>query len=214
MSESSSIKNILFDLGGVLLNIDYHKTIAAFNDLGWLGFADFYSQQQQKKLFDDLETGLIQQDVFFNQLSTYFKPIEYEKLETAWNAMLLDIPPARLKFLESLKEKYRLFLFSNTNAIHYQAFSKYLHEQHSGAELDNYFEKAYYSHLLGQRKPYPEAFGHILQENKLTPSETLFIDDSPQHLEGASLVGIKTYLFPQNANIIELFPDIIQSAHH
>jgi glucose-1-phosphatase len=213
MSKSGTVKNILFDLGGVLLNIDYHKTAEAFAKIGWPTFAEFYSQQQQKELFDKLEIGRINQADFFNELITFFKPVEHVFIQQAWNAMLLDLPQERLDFLQSIRQKYRLFLFSNTNAIHYDAFTSYLWNNYNGACLDDYFEKAYYSHILGIRKPLSKSFDYILKENNLIPTETLFIDDSKQHLEGAKQCGIKTFLFPQNENIIQLFPDIIQSAH-
>jgi glucose-1-phosphatase len=214
MSNSGVIKNILFDLGGVLLNIDYQKTAKAFAEIGWPTFANFYSQQSQKELFDQLEIGEINESFFFDELISFFKPVEHTLLKQAWNAMLLDIPKSRLEFLQSLGQEYRLFLFSNTNSIHYDAFTRYLLTHHNGDCLDNYFEKAYYSHLMGQRKPHSTSFNYILKENNLQPSETLFIDDSYQHLEGARSCGIKTFHFPQNGDIIQLFPDIIQSALH
>jgi putative hydrolase of the HAD superfamily len=213
MSNQGSIKNIIFDLGGVLLNIDYHKTAKAFTQIGWPSFADFYSQQQQKELFDQLEIGAINETDFFNQLITFFTPIEHSALKEAWNAMLLDLPAARLAFLQSLRKEYSLFLFSNTNAIHYEAFTQYISNQYEGDSLDNYFDKAYYSHVIGKRKPHPSSFDYILKENNIIPAETLFIDDSSQHIAGAASLGIKTYLFSQNSDIIELFPDIIQSVH-
>lgn len=119
--------------------------------------------------------------------------------------MLLDLPEERLALLKQLKKEYRIFLFSNTNAIHLEAISNICQKHHAFSNLDHYFEKAYYSHLFGQRKPNPKAFQTILQENQLIANQTLFIDDSLQHVTGAKAIGLQTIYLEKDKTILDLF---------
>src|SRR5205823_3635700 len=107
----------------------------------------------------------------------------------AWNALLLEFPPERIGLLKELKSRYRLFLFSNTNAIHYNKFRQMYHNSFSG-ELEDLFEKAYFSHSLGHRKPDTGGFELIIKENRLDPKQTLFVDDAFINVEGALKVGL------------------------
>lgn len=186
------VKNIIFDLGGVLLNIDYRRTIEAFKTLGIADFDVVYSQARQTDLFDQLETGKIGAEVFCNGIRN-LASIEASDAEIigAWNAMLLDFPPERFDFLLELKSRYRTFLLSNTNVIHLEAFNQIIWEENNVNDLGNYFEKAYYSHDITMRKPDPEVFQFILDNHKLEANETLFIDDSIQHVEGAASIGVQ-----------------------
>lgn len=203
-----NIKNIIFDLGGVILNIDYQKTIDAFESLGISNFDQKYSQAKQSPLFDDLETGRITPDVFRESLRLYLNTsVSDELLDQAWNALLLDFPEERLRLLGKLKKKYRTFLLSNTNAIHYSEYSSRLQKQFGIPNLSSYFEKEYYSHEIGLRKPDPEVFEFVLNSNNLSIDETLFIDDSYQHIHSASDMGIQTVWLNNGKTIIELFKD-------
>jgi epoxide hydrolase-like predicted phosphatase len=191
---ANKYKNIIFDLGGVILNIDYSLTVKAFSDLGLKNFDTLFSQAQQKKLFDLYEKGLISSQDFRNEIKLYFNNgINETIIDRSWNSMLLDLPKERLDFLEKIKTTHRTFLLSNTNDIHIEAFNKYLQNNHGIADLSSHFEKVYLSYKLGMRKPDAEIFELVLSENKLFPQETLFIDDSIQHIEGAKKLGIHTY---------------------
>jgi putative hydrolase of the HAD superfamily len=108
--------------------------------------------------------------------------------------MLLGIEAGNNELLLNLKNKYRTFLLSNINAIHYDHIMAYLKTEFGFDGNDHLFEKTYYSHLTGKRKPEPEIFEQVLKENDLDPAETLFIDDSPQHLAAAQKLGIQTFL--------------------
>ena len=190
------IKNIVFDLGGVILNIDYHKTAQAFNSLGCENFDEIYSQKQQKGLFDEFETGQIPSQEFINEILRVLPlGIEPKEVVDAWNAMLLNLPQERIDRLESLSQTHRIFLLSNTNQIHEEAFTKIIQNENGIKSFNHLFEKVYFSHYIGMRKPNREVFDFVLRENGLNPSETLFIDDSPQHLVGAEKAGIKTLLY-------------------
>ena len=185
-------KNIIFDLGGVIINIDYDRTIQEFKKLGLSSFEDLYTQANQTDLFDNIETGKISSMHFINRLLDVLPSgTKANQVVHAWNAMILDYPKERLDALLKLKEKHNIFLLSNTNSIHLEKANRML-AQVTPNGLDHYFHKVYLSHEIGFRKPHPEAFQLILDENNLDPSETTFLDDSIQHIEGAKKLGLNT----------------------
>jgi FMN phosphatase YigB (HAD superfamily) len=199
------IKNIIFDLGGVLLNIDYNKTSAAFQQLGFENFNELYSQFKANELFEDLETGKISDELFYQELQKYVKQkVDQKDIFIAWNAMLLDFRKGSLDFLESIKGKYRLFLLSNTNIIHFTAFKDILQKETGKASLDGYFIKSYYSHEIKLRKPYKDIYEFILKDSDMKAEETLFIDDTIDNIEAAKEIGIQTHLLLPEERIEKL----------
>lgn len=183
--------SIILDLGGVILNIDYHRTIRAFKALGMDDFEHHFTQLRQARLFDRYETGRISDAEFREGLRPHLHPdVTDTEIDDAWNAMLLDLPAARLDLLRELAQGRRLFLLSNTNGIHIRAFHAQLQRTHGLADLSGFFERVYYSYRMGMRKPDPAIFRRVCDENGLDPSQTLFIDDSPQHVEGARAAGL------------------------
>ncbi len=202
-----TIRNIIFDLGGVLLNIDYQATIKAFKDLGITDFDRLYTQAGQDNLFDDFDKGKISPEEFRNKVRRIAGlPLTSEAIDQAWNAMLLDFPWPRLDLLQGVRANYRTFLLSNTNAIHFPLFREYLHREYGFDNLDAFFEKQYLSHEIGMHKPDREPFDLIIRENDLVPQETLFIDDSQQHLAGAQAAGIKAFwLDTSSMQVTDLF---------
>ena len=203
------IKNIIFDLGGVIINLDINKTIQEFNKLSKMPFESIYSQLQQTPIFDKFDKGEISDSIFFNELQkTLGLPISKEKLTFAWNAMLLDFPKNRLDLLQKLKPNYRLFLLSNTNETHITEFETILFKQHGYKNLESFFETVYYSCRMGKRKPNTDIFNYVLNTHNLNPQETLFIDDSPQHVDGALKTGIQAKLLDKNKEVIDLINDL------
>lgn len=195
----NEIKAIIFDLGGVIINLDIPKTIAEFNKLSVLPFEEIYTQANQNPIFDQFDKGEVSEKEFFNELKGYLKDdISTQQMLFAWNAMLLDFPKHRLQLLLDLKSKYRLFLLSNTNETHVQAFENILFNEHGYQNLEPFFEKSYYSCRIGKRKPDAEIFQFLLNEHGLNPGQTLFIDDSIQHVHGAQKLGIQAYLLNKN----------------
>jgi glucose-1-phosphatase len=191
----ANIKNIIFDLGNVLLDIDYSKTIRAFEALGFEDFKSNYSPLKMDPVFENLEMGKISGEAFCEKIKSISKnPVTNQQIETAWNALFLDFRTESLAFLEQIAAKYKLYLFSNTNSIHLTAFEAIFTKDTGKPSLDAYFTKAYYSHLIGFRKPYAEAYTFILEDAGIKAEETLFIDDLPNNIEGARSVGIKTHL--------------------
>lgn len=196
------IKNIIFDLGGVILNIDYHRTSRAFQELEIKEFDALYSQAQQSDLFDLLETGMISPEAFRKQVRELVGiPLKDSQIDTAWNAMLLDLPKERIAILQAAKSNYNTFLLSNTNVIHLDSYTDQLQKEHGIKSLGELFKKEYYSHEIKLRKPNNEAFEYVLTANHLKAEETLFIDDSIQHIEGAQSIGINTFFMDAKRNL-------------
>tara|TARA_B110000211_G_scaffold207006_1_gene242493 strand:+ start:986 stop:1609 length:624 start_codon:yes stop_codon:yes gene_type:complete len=183
------IKNIILDLGGVLFDLSYEKTTDEF---GKLGLSNAFSKANQIDIFDQIEEGKISPSEFFDGINSLCgKNHDHEVIKKAWNIMLLGMPKKRLELLIELKSKYRLFLYSNTNQIHIEKVWEILEEQLGVKNLDDHFEVVYLSNTLGIRKPKAEGFKHIVSTHQLKENETLFIDDSPQHVKGALKANIK-----------------------
>ena len=202
---NNSKEAIIFDLGGVLLNLNYDLTEKAFISLGMTNFGESYSQLQQVQLFDRYETGQISSFHFVNRLLDLLPAgTTANQVVHAWDAMILDFPLKRLQNLEELSAKYRLFLLSNTNDLHIDAVRRALDKAVGHRELERYFEKTYFSSAIGMRKPDSKIFEFVCKENNLDPAKTLFIDDSPQHIEGARLAGIDAVFLEKGQEVFEL----------
>jgi glucose-1-phosphatase len=188
------IKNIIFDLGGVLLDIDPDKTNTAFEKLGVKNFKDNYSLHKADALFDNLEMGKISEGEFYNSIRhNSGVTLTNEQIRDAWNALLLNFRTLSLKWMDENKNQYQFFLLSNTNHIHHTAFKKHFTTQTGRQNFDDYFTKAYYSHHTGFRKPDKEIFEFALQDAGITAAETLFIDDLFKNIEAAAALGIQTH---------------------
>jgi glucose-1-phosphatase len=186
-----SIHNLIFDFGGVICNIDVTLAKKAFIDLGIKKFDTGDAITRTSGLFEALETGAVTPKEFRDRMRPFFEtPVTDAQLDTAWNALLLDIPEPRIRLLEELRKHYRIFLLSNSNEIHYTSYAETLRTQFGYPDFDALFEKAWFSFRLGMKKPSPEIFMHVLRDANLDPSETLFIDDTLMHVEGAAGAGI------------------------
>lgn len=196
-------------MGGVIINLNTQNTVQAFNRLSSVPFESIYTTKKQSDLFDQFDKGTISDFDFFTRLRTtlrYNGPDE--QLLVAWNAMLLGVPENRLDVLISAKQNYSTYLLSNTNETHITAFERDLYETHGVKNFEDYFDKVYYSCRMGMRKPDKEIFEKVLTENELNPSETVFIDDSPQHVKGAGECGINAYLLQPHMEIGDLLEQL------
>lgn len=191
-----NIKNIIFDYGNVIFNISFEKAQQAWSELGINNSGDFFGHLKQDEIFDAFDRGEITADAFRDRIRqlTGNSNLTDVQIDKAWNSMLIGVAEDTHDLLLQLKQKYRTFLLSNINAIHYDFIMNYLEKGFGFMGNDHLFEKTYYSHLTGKRKPESAIFELVLNENNLLPEETLFIDDSPQHLEGAKKLGINTFL--------------------
>ena len=182
---------ILLDLGGVLIDVDYHASAKAFRALGHSDFDKLYSKAQQDHLFDGFETGALSPAEFRDRIRQVLDmDLSDAVIDSCWNAMLGSIPAERIELVERLKEQYQVLLLSNTNAIHVPAFSAIVAHENGIGDFKGLFDGAYYSCEIGLRKPDAEAFHHVLERHDADPARTLFIDDSIQHVVGARAAGL------------------------
>jgi putative hydrolase of the HAD superfamily len=207
MYQEKEIKNIIFDFGGVILNIDYQLTVEAFKESGLDNFDLLYSKASQNQVFDKLETGKISPAQFRQEIREISGLLlSDEQIDYAWNKIILDMPRHRIDFLLKLKEKYRILLLSNTNKIHYDLYLKQLQAMGFNS-FDDIFEKAYFSHEIGLRKPDPAVYRYVMDEKALQAQSTLFIDDSLQNITIADKMGIQCHWLHQGAEFEKLFDD-------
>lgn len=205
--DPKSITNIVFDWGGVIIDIDYHATINAFNKLGLKDFKAFYSQKTQNDFFIQFEIGKVTSE----QLRDYIrkelnKELSDEEINDAWCAMLLDIPGSRIETLKKLKSNYRMLLLSNTNQLHEELILPRLNKE-LGFDFLSLFDNYYLSHHVGMRKPNADIYEHVLSDDGLRASETLFIDDTEMNIDAAASLDIYSCYLQPGSDIVELFKD-------
>ncbi|MBC7411376.1 MAG: HAD family phosphatase [Bacteroidia bacterium] len=199
------IKAVVLDFGAVLININYQLTIDAFKQLGITNFEALYSKAQQTNLFNDLETGVISDLDFYNGIRTLCRTqLSNEQIQHAWNAMLLNLPKYRIDFVYTLKQRYNVYLLSNTNCIHEQAFMLHIRTTVGQDYFNDAFNKIFYSHEIGLRKPNSNVFEYVQKHINVNANQILFVDDSPQHIQGALQCGWKTHHLLNTEEITEV----------
>jgi len=208
--EFFDIKNIVFDLGGIVINIDYYATIEGFKKIGFVNFNEIYSQMRQAHVFDNYDKGLILPSEFRNELRNMsgatFTDVEFD---SAWNAMILDLPLKRVETLKKLSKYFKNFLLSNTNEIHLEYFFNYVNSVFGHGVFESLFEKPYYSCRMGMRKPDLEIYHKVINDSRLTASETLFIDDTAFNVDAAIEAGMQGYYLNKQEDIVELFKNYL-----
>lgn len=192
---SGTVENIIFDFGGVICTIDVALTEKAFRGLGMKPAPEDRGQPGYLQVFSDLEEGLITPPEFRDKLRRYLPDATTDQqIDDAWNALLLDIPPHRITLIEQLKQHYRIFLLSNSNAIHFDVFNTRFARQFGYPDgLTGLFEHTWFSYRLRMKKPDPAIFHHVTREAGLSPRHTLFIDDTLVHVEGARQAGLQAH---------------------
>lgn len=203
------IKHIIFDLGRVILNIDWDRTSAALKQMGVEQPRIFFEQLRDKDGFKKLQTGHISQEDFLNEVRRYLPHNATDNtLIKAWNAMLVDFPPERLHIIYKLSKHYNTFLLSNTNIIHWNSYYPQYKKALRQEGLPDLFVKEYYSHEIGLAKPDPAIYKLVLHENNLRSEETLFLDDKEENLEAARALGIHTILVTPENDLKRIFEKI------
>ncbi len=196
-------------MGGVIINLDLYRTILEFNKLSHIPFESIYTQANQHSLFDEFDKGKLSTETFFEKIRTEIRYTGSDDLLLeAWNAMLGDIPEHRLDTLVEAKQNYRTYLLSNTCEPHIESFEQQLYLDHGVKNFEDYFDAVYYSCRVGMRKPEEEIFKMLLEKNKLKAEETVFIDDSIQHVKGAGPCGINSYLLPKGMELADLLKEL------
>lgn len=194
------IKNIIFDLGDVFIDLDHSNSKEELLKLGIDKFSD-----EMIAINHQYDKGLVSTSEFITYYTNIFSDKTSDELIDSWNSILIDFPKHRLAFLENLPNKYRLFLLSNTNELHVEYF-KLQAGYDFYSRFVNCFEKIYYSHIINCSKPDKNAFKLIIEENNLDTSKTLFVDDNLQNIESANMLGIKTWhIDPKKEEVIDLF---------
>jgi len=189
-----SIKNLIFDLGGVILDLSVDTSLKSFANLSGIEESTVKRLYVSTPEFEFYEKGGMSDADFREFVKTLFRiDAPDESLDACWNAMLVGFPRKKLELLETLKRTYNVYLLSNTNSIHLEHINNILLPRvNHHSSLDSFFHRAYYSHRMKKRKPDAEIFEQVLSEGKLLPSETLFLDDNQSNVEGAAKLGIKT----------------------
>lgn len=198
------IDTIIFDFGDIFINLDKQATIDALHRLGLPSW-----NEDLDHLNTSFEKGQISRDNFLLGIQKQIPNATIEEILTAWNAVLLDFPLYRLEFLQLVSQQYRLFLLSNTDAIHINHF-----EQREGLSFysDFYqcFEKVYFSYEMGMRKPDAEIFNTLIRQHELSPKRTLFVDDKKDNTDAAKALGIHVWnLQVGQEEVVDLFDKII-----
>ncbi len=207
-----NLKNIIFDYGNVIFEINFKRSQSALLQLGITNIEAFFAYKNHNQLFDNFETNTISPSEFRAGIrkAAHNQDLSDQQIDDAWNSLLIGVSANNHDVLLKMKAKYRTFLLSNNNAIHYDWIVKHIKENYSINNYDNYFEKAYFSHLMELRKPNLDIFEQVIKENDLNPSETLFIDDSPQHIEGARKAGLNTLLMDMHPEKLSEFLKVHQ----
>ncbi|OFY54067.1 MAG: hypothetical protein A2Y87_08395 [Bacteroidetes bacterium RBG_13_46_8] len=202
----SEVKNIIFDWGGVITDLNIDSVILAFKNLGFHHFDKAFAHDTDQSFFLGFETGKIKEPEFLKILRKYLdRDVTDRQILDAWNSILGDLPPERWTILNEVKKTYRTFLLSNTNSLHVSFYSQKLSAIYGRNGFDHLFEKIYYSHILGMRKPDRNIYEFVLQDSRLEPGETLFIDDNPENITTARELGMKAYHLAAPVTMTDIF---------
>jgi putative hydrolase of the HAD superfamily len=184
-------KQLIFDLGNVLYDIDFTKMYKAFDELGVPNFENHFTLNKSDQIFFDLEKGFINQEEFCNGFNALYKlSLSHHQIIDAWNSLLVGYRKESIEWVKEHNGQFDTFLYSNTNQIHYEYFIPQFSRE-IGGNFENLFKTPYYSHKMGQRKPDPASFQFILDKEGLKAEETLFIDDNEPNIQAAASVGLE-----------------------
>lgn len=201
------IKNIILDLGGVIINLNQSKTQESFQQLFPKKFNQISTPLIASNFFEDFEIGKISNNEFIHQFQQIDNNVSAKQIINAWNSMLLDIPKERIELIKKLGKQYNVFLLSNTNDIHYQFINEYVKAAFNISDFSKLFDKIYLSYHIKLRKPNKEIFQYVLDDAKINPIETLFIDDSLEHINSSKSLGIQAHHLnlEQNQSLTKYF---------
>ena len=211
------LPNLLFDFGGVIIDIDYARTPEAFRRLSRVGSTVEYSQANQAELFDQLETGQISAAEFRDGLRALYElDATDDEIDAAWHALLLDVPAERLALIGELRRRgHQTALLSNTNALHIAEINRRLAQQYGFQHgIADCLDRVFYSQEVGLRKPGEEIFWHALREMNWQPADTLFIEDSPQHIATARRLGLRVLHLAPPLTLTTALPEALRVFPH
>lgn len=201
MKQFSGITTLVFDFGGVIINLDLPTCIQNLKELGVDNVEQYLSNFGQKEFFLQFEKGQIGIPEFRTEIRKLAGvKLTDDQIDSAWCSFLTDIPAEKLALLSELKKKYRMLLLSNTNPLHIEVsaageFAK------AGKTIQDFFDKCYFSYEMGMAKPDKEIFEAVLSDAGVKPEECLFLDDGPKNIDMADKLGIQTYLVDVTENL-------------
>ncbi len=198
---STTIRNLLFDLGNVIVDLDIEGANEKLEKL----FRADADKSKIEKTYIDYECGRVSTDIFINTLlSQSHRNVQAFDVIEAWNSILIGIPAYRLEMLRMLLPRYNVYLLSNTNELHLEWIHRYVNKAHRVQNFEKqHFHQAYYSHLVGDRKPMPSIYKYIIDDAFMTPGLTLYMDDVKENIAVADKLGFRTYLVKPNIDIAE-----------
>ena len=202
----TKLRNIIFDFGGVIINIDTFRVGQVLAGKGIDNLDSLHMHLLNNNIYFGLETGHVSEQRFRDEIKSIIgREVSDQEIDDAWNAIILDIPTERVKLLENIRKNYSTYLLSNTNIIHFNYYNRYFAETFGYGSLAELFEEAYFSHEMGLRKPDPEIYKRVLEDRQLVPEETLFIDDNKDNIEAAQKLGIQGYHLQEGTELTSLF---------
>jgi putative hydrolase of the HAD superfamily len=208
MAKPQNFKNILFDLGGVILDINIQATLKQFYELGFPAELMQYPDSMSTDVFFKYQTGKLDTDQFRNAIrKSAGVDMSDQVFDEAWNAMLLRIPEERTDLLKRLSERYPLYLLSNTSSLHVKVFEA-MYQKTAGISMHEVFTKIYYSHEIGWHKPDREAWEHVIRDAGIRPEETLFLDDNIHNIKASQELGFQAIHIHERTNLMNLGFDL------
>jgi putative hydrolase of the HAD superfamily len=208
MAQAANFKNILFDLGGVILDINVTATLQRFYEMGFPAELMHYPESMQTDIFFNYQTGKLSTEEFRNEIRrTTGVEMSDQAFDEAWNAMLVGIPGERTKLLKVLSKHYGLYMLSNTSALHVKVFEK-MYLDTAGESMHEVFDRIYYSHEIGVHKPDREAWEYVINDAAIKPEETLFLDDSIHNIKASQELGFQAIHIHERTTLMNLGFDL------
>lgn len=204
-----NVKNLLFDFGGVIINLKKERAVERFKEIGVADIDNYLTSYRHHGIFLDYELGVLDRPQFTEALRklTGNEKISEADVDYAWQGFLDGIPEYKFQMLKDLRKKYKVYLLSNTNpsAIEWASTSVF---SPSGEPIEAYFDECYMSYKIGHAKPDKEIFEYIIKDSGINPAETLFFDDAQKNIDAAIELGFQTYLTDQNEDLLKVVAQI------
>jgi len=208
MKHFSNISTLIFDFGGVLIDLDMNQSILNFKKLGVENVENYLSNFGQSGFFMQLEKGKISAEEFRSEIRKMTtNTITDKEIDDAWNAFLVRIPSEKLDIVYQLRKKFRVIMLSNTNAIHFP-YAERTFFSYKNRGIDEYFDKCYRSYDMKMAKPDAEIFEAILSQEQVAPNQCLLLDDGPKNIEQAQKLGFQTYFVDPKEDLSFLLTNI------
>ncbi|MFN8286828.1 MAG: HAD family phosphatase [Chitinophagales bacterium] len=202
-------KALIFDIGNVILEIDYTIPLQEFQKLAKVDYTEIMAYNRQHRIFDLFETGKISEAEFHEHLKGLLKPgVTDQEIIRAWNSILVAFPPEKFELLTRLKQDNRVLALSNINITHVNEMNRVSRESLGSKEFADFFHKAYYSHEVGYRKPDTAFYKHVLELENLKPEEAFFVDDLPENVEAAKSIGMQAHRLDDPKKLKDLLEEL------